>query len=153
MTPSVLLCIINWLVGDMQTFSSSYHLIRPFLSDDLLIPSAPTPRSCCVMSDSSSSVLQSPLLHTRNPSLSLSSSSYIFPCSANREWRMFADSDSAHAISLVVVSRMSAFPSRRPTPFRRVVLHDPAMSNTRSLPPFFTPIVMLGLFATRLDLD
>lgn len=67
---------------------------------------------------------------------------------------MFADSDSAHAISLVVVSRMSAFPSRRPTPFRRVALHDPAMSNTRSLPPFFfTPIVMLGLFATRLDLD
>jgi hypothetical protein len=50
---------------------------------------------------------------------------------------MFADSDSAHAISLVVVSRMSAFPSRRPTPFRRVALHDPAMSNTRSLPPFF----------------
>lgn len=59
---------------------------------------------------------------------------------------MFADSDSAHVISFVVVSRMSAFPfpathtlpSRRATQSRDVGYEIAAT--------FFTPIVMLGLF-------
>lgn len=62
---------------------------------------------------------------------------------------MFADTDSTHVIFFAVVSRMSAFPSRRPTPFRRVALHDPAMSDTRSLPPFLHPLSCLDFL--RLD--